>query len=703
MPNPDGTPTAAELEAKRQFEQQQQTGGMANLQQRILDNPLAFAGMDINQVFKATPGTVQTTPQQVQPNLQSDTATNQPVTVQPQGGTLQSGPVQEAAPQIGGGGLNVSSTPAQSLTIAPTGGTPVEVTPEQLAEKARFEAGQEAGGQQEVARRALDIKPSPDLNLGKTPPAGTTTGPDVSATDANITEFGRIATPGLEAASADILRRLGEDDAGITQRQRDLALDLAARQEGTQAQALQDVLGKAGLAGTARGIREQAGLLGEQAQRRADIAREAEIGGIEEARLQREKAVEQALGLGRLGLGREGIESEERQTAARIESGETVAFAQMDSNERIATLRASTDTEIANIYSENRIDVANLNNASAETIAAANNRSREFIEGYRNQIANRGLDLEETKLLGYDPVDENGNPIIDPATGQPLHIPGTLEIEGKRLGLQGDTLELQTIEILGGTLNDDGTITPTIGADGQPIKGKLQIESEKLAEAVKAGDRKDKNDRLERIYSLAAVLPPEQGAKLLADTLTTINADLPPDQQIRINKPIDDPLTAADILSRATAQAGEGATEEQILDIAKNLADDEGFVWVGSDGINPAAPGETRTNPKFIGLEDMSNTRRLGRDFASFLSTDDTQWREILDGEYIEFPENMSSDLGFTLPAGTYRKDKVQSGANFVDVYIAADGTKYLASNKAYDAQGNETHTFDTTGISIVE
>ena len=133
---------------------------------------------------------------------------------------------------------------------------------------------------------------------------------------------------------------------------------------------------------------------------------------------------------------------------------------------------------------------------------------------------------------------------------------------------------------------------------------------------------------------MAEILPEEQAAAAL--TAASEAAKLP----------IPKLVTQAQATAFLAAAGGDpkGARE-----IAEGM--EPPLIFMGVSGTEPAAPGRTADNPTTVRPSDSPNLR-LGR--TAVFEDAVGNFQPFVAGQFIEFSDNMSSDLGFAVPAGSY-------------------------------------------------
>lgn len=607
---------------------------------------------------------------------------------------------------------------------------------------------------------------------------------------------------GAEAVQKQIQQALAQQPG----MQRDIEADRLAREQATEKQQLQDILGRTGRFGTAAGIRDVAALGAQQARTRADVLREAELAGRREQREAVGQAVQQAIGLGGLGVQERGQLGELALGAERIASGERIAAAgEAGATQRLregfifegtqADLDRSLQQEIeagrigieeakliqneqmqlrefgnaekllgleqaftgnqndldrqltreveAGRITEQQADRASREWAVREQIKSDEDLAKMNLDWQRemhelDQILTRqGWDRERAlegarmrfkasqnaldRELAQDELAQQASQFKDRlafdkwaeregiteqqrtrawqtqenAKDRAINE-GELALQGMQLGLKGESLSLQQQELTGErivrspivpTYDTEGNITgytggeivsrePVLDANGQPVKGKLQLEADRLAETIRQGDMAAANDQWSRIISMAEVMEPEVGAQMIKDFAAENGVPIP--------KTIENEAEATAIQERATQN---GVTVQQ-------QAASEGVVWVGEDGMNAAPPGRSKDNPTVIGIENAPNGRigitHLGAGVTDSAGT----FIPFREGQVVEFERDMVSDLGFPIPAGKHEivtRDQVPP-----EVWASLDNATGNVNWKT-NLKNADTYFFDST------
>jgi len=396
---------------------------------------------------------------------------------------------------------------------------------------------------------------------------------------------------------------------------------------------LKQEIGKAGDLGTARG-NIQLGMFDTQAAREAAMqARDAEAKA-------RTETLDTALKLGELGLGREELQTRKDITEATIAGDWDIAtLKEMGETERQGLMfnfqgtqndldRALTREVEAGRLSSAEADRISREKMNADTINGNVKMNRENIrstEGMANArlaldkkiqnddkwLRQQGIDLDRAELYGY--TDADGN-----------RVRGSLELEGAALGLKGDTLDLQRMELLG--VDEDGN--PVLGIDGQPIKGKLELANDELLNNNTA-------DNWTRVYEYASLLPPDQAAAFLKGTADSLGMTVPT------------PATAEQATQLLNA-AGQDPVKAAQMGLEMNPP----ILFRGTDGVTSPVVGD-KTMP-----HDGSTVTALGYDDLAYYDEALGDWVRPQTGDFVNFtrPVNAHQNLPYkSLPAGKYQ------------------------------------------------
>jgi hypothetical protein len=142
----------------------------------------------------------------------------------------------------------------------------------------------------------------------------------------------------VNTAAEAVQKTLATPLEGQVKTAEELESDRLAKEAATVRQRQQDVLGKAGLMGTARGVQTMGNLEAGLQQEKADALRKTRLDEQNKARAAQEAAIQGAIGLGGIEAERERTASTERLGQAEIVSGETMQEKQIGSTEKIASM-----------------------------------------------------------------------------------------------------------------------------------------------------------------------------------------------------------------------------------------------------------------------------------------------------------------------------------------------------------------------------
>lgn len=336
----------------------------------------------------------------------------------------------------------------------------------------------------------------------------------------------------------------------------------------------------------------------------------------------------------------------DEETASRVwqskENDKTIK-----SNENIAGMRETGD---------NTRLMATLK--SNEGIEAARVELQYSIAKDEKWIKQQGIDLQTAELKGY--TDEKG-----------LWHDGSLFLQGKKLGIEADSLELQKKELLGYTDPTTGTVVP----------GRMQIAWNSLQLATRSQDSKEAADAWGAVIDMAQILAegePEVAAAMIRKQATEMEIPVP--QLITDQAMADEYLTAA----------GGDPGQARVLALADN------YIFTGKTGMDSPDVGDDSYHP----INGNAATKLGGKDVA-FWDSSKNDWVRPEIGQYVNFPENVNApELGYgSLPGGLYQVQQIGEDVYYVD---SKDPTKkYKASNSPITKTVNTTTKPSATGFDI--